>query len=152
MLLYSGVTRDELRWNVAISINGRFVFGGMVYLGPITEHQRCLDPTTMPPRWRSGCLEHDIGFEVPQWALSPGEHTIDMQVHSADSSEERSAQEVRTTYVVVSPPIVELFLPVHDHRFVCSGTLTIVFTYGTDYEPSTDFLEMGAGFHGAGEE
>ena len=171
MLLHFGVTEQELRWKVTVSFDGTERITAFPILQPISPSDRCLDPNAVPPQWRSGCAEHDLNAAVPEWAMAPGEvscrltivcgevsyrvtilcghsqHFIDIRVHSDGST--GVATEARVTYTVVSPPRVELFFPVHSNHFVCKGPLTMVFTYSTDYEPSADFLEMGAGFHGA---
>jgi len=147
VLLHFGVTNEELRWKVIVSFDDREGITGLTVLQPISPSARCLDPNAVPPQWRSGCAEHDLTHAVPEWAMAPGQHFIDIRVHNDGSS--GVAAETRVAYTVVSPPRVELFFPVHNNRFVCKGPLTMVFTYDTDYEPSADFLEMGAGFHGA---
>jgi hypothetical protein len=58
-------------------------------------------------------------------------------------------QVVTASYHVVTPPKVELSFPWDGQHFACGGTLTLIFAYSTDYEQTPDFLERGAGFHGA---
>ena len=54
-----------------------------------------------------------------------------------------------TRYTVVEPPIIDLAFPVNGQEFVCSGDVTLILSYTTDYDPSPDFSEMGARVSGA---
>ena len=76
-----------------------------------------------------------------------GSHDIDFQVFDAKTA--TLLHRARRQFHVVQPPRVSLVFPAPGQDFVCDGAVTLTFAYATDYEPTADFYEMGAGYHGA---
>ena len=146
VVIHYGVTDEALVYDAVLSIDGLVLMQQRLYLPTIRADDQCLDPSVT--RWRTGCREVDIVFDLPSHALSKGSHRAHLHLH-APGDPTTTVQVVTASYHVVTPPKVKLSFPWDGQHFACGGPLTLIFGYSTNYEPTRDFLERGAGFHGA---
>jgi hypothetical protein len=146
VVIHYGVTDEALVYDAVLSIDGQVLMQQRLYLPTIRAGDQCLDPSVT--RWRTGCREVDIVFDLPSHALSKGSHRAHLHLH-APGDPTTTVQVVTASYHVVTPPKVKLSFPWDGQHFACGGPLTLIFGYSTNYEPTRDFLERGAGFHGA---
>ena len=146
VVIHYGVTDEALVYDAVLSIDGHVLMQQRLYFPKIRAGDQCLDP--LGGRWSTACGEVDIGFDLPSHALSEGPHRAHLHLN-APVDPTTTVQVVTASYHVVTPPKVELSFPWDGQHFACGGTLTLIFAYSTDYEQTPDFLERGAGFHGA---
>jgi hypothetical protein len=146
VVIHYGVTDEPLVYDAVLSIDGQVLMQQRLYFPTIRAGDQCLHPSVT--RWRTGCGEVDIGFDLPSHALSKGSHRAHLHLH-APGDPMTTVQVVTASYQVVTPPKVEMYFPWDGQHFACGGPLTLIFGYRTDFEPTRDFLDRGAGFHGA---
>jgi hypothetical protein len=146
VVIHYGVTDQPLVYDAVLSIDGQELMQQRLYFPTIRAGDQCLDPSVT--RWRTGCGEVDIGFDLPSHALSKGSHRAHLHLQGPEDPT-TTVQVVTASYHVVTAPKVELSFPWDGQHFACGGPLTLIFGYSTDYEPTRDFLERGAVFHGA---
>ena len=123
VVIHYGVTDEALVYDAVLSIDGMVLMQQRLYLPTIRADDQCLDPSVT--RWRTGCREVDIVFDLPSHALSKGSHRAHLHLHAPGDST-TTVQVVTTSYHVVTPPKVELSFPWDGQHFACGGPLTLI--------------------------
>jgi len=145
VLVYHGATTRGLSFDVVLTVDGVDVVEARMYMAQIKAQDECLDPRDF--LWRSSCGETDFKASFPERAHTLGQHTIVFRVF--DTETRALLHRKQQQYYVVEPPVVSLSFPAPSQLFECDGALTMTFSYTINYEPTPDFYEMGAGYHGA---
>ena len=145
VVIHYGETDGDLAYDSELYVDGQLYGHDRVFVPKVHADDQCLDPSAV--LWRSGCTEVDIGVQIPGQALSEGHHRAHLFLRVP--GDRSPLIHVSASFDVVSPPRVEVSFPSQDQNFACDGPLTLIFSHSTDYEPTADFLERGAGFHGA---